>query len=249
MKALIFAAGIGSRLKPYTLHHPKALAEVGGKPLLQHVVERLRDEGGIREMVVNVHHFPDQIRDFIAANANFGIDVQFSDESSELLDTGGGLLKAWELLDPAPDDAILLHNADILTDFPIAEFVDNHIHSGRDVSLLVQRRQSSRMLWLDKNARLRGWQNMNSGECRPSGFIPASSAMEARAFGGVHIVSTSVLPYLRAYADTHGEVFSTIPFYLDSLAELRIGGFEPADTYRWFDIGSEEKLRAARAAW
>lgn len=178
MKALIFAAGIGSRLKPFTLHHPKALAEVGGKPLLQHVVERLRDEGGIREMVVNVHHFPDQIRDFIAANANFGIDVQFSDESSELLDTGGGLLKAWELLDPAPDDAILLHNADILTDFPIAEFVDNHIHSGRDVSLLVQRRQSSRMLWLDKNARLRGWQNMNSGECRPSGFIPASSAME-----------------------------------------------------------------------
>ena len=156
MKALIFAAGIGSRLKPFTLHHPKALAEVGGMPLLQHVVERLRDEGGIREMVVNVHHFPDQIRDFLAANANFGIDVQISDESSELLDTGGGLLKAWKLLDPAPDDAILLHNADILTDFPIAEFIDNHTHSGRDVSLLVQRRQSSRMLWLDKDVWLRG---------------------------------------------------------------------------------------------
>lgn len=249
MKALIFAAGIGSRLKPFTLHHPKALAEVGGKPLLQHVVERLRDEGGIREMVINVHHFPDQIRAFLAANANFGIDILISDESAELLDTGGGLLKAWPLLDPAPDEPILLHNSDILTDFPIAEFIENHCLSGLDASLLVQRRQSSRVLWLDKDAGLRGWQNVNSGACRPSGFIPDSSSMEARAFGGVHIVSPSVLPHLRAYAGTHGEVFSTIPFYLDSLAELRIGGFEPADTYRWFDIGSDEKLRAARAGW
>lgn len=249
MKALIFAAGIGSRLKPFTLHHPKALAEVGGKPLLQHVVERLRDEGGIREMVVNVHHFPEQIRAFLEANGNFGVDIRISDESDLLLDTGGGLLRAWTLLNPAPDEPILLHNADILTDFPIAEFTESHCRSGRDVTLLTQRRQSSRMLWLDSDGTLCGWQNMKTGECRPAGFSPAPPAMKARAFGGVHIVNPSVLPQLQAYADVHGEVFSTIPFYLDTLDKLHTGGFEDAEPYRWFDIGSEEKLRAARAGW
>lgn len=250
MKALIFAAGIGSRLKPFTDSHPKALAEVGGRPLLQHVIERLRDVAYIREMTVNVHHFPAQIRDFLKANDDFGVELHISDESECLLDTGGGLLRAKSLIQPGPDEPILLHNADILTDFPVNEMIEYHRSSGNDVTLLAQQRSSSRVLYFHSNTlRLKGWQNLNNGKCLPAGFEPEGADCLRLAFGGVHIVQPSIFPALEKYASAHSPVFSTIPFYLDNLNSLRIGAFVPTCTYRWFDIGSPEKLLAARSEW
>ena len=248
MRALIFAAGVGSRLKPFTDFHPKALAEIGGKPLLQHVIERLRNDGGITEMVVNVHHFPHQIRDFIKANNSFGIDIKLSDESELLLDTGGGLLRAWELLNPSVNEPIILHNADIFTDFSISGFVQAYENDNADVAMLVASRKSSRMLYFDTENKLRGWKNIPSGETRPTEFSPdTDSGLTPLAFGGVHIVNPSIFPILNNYAKKHGEVFSIVPFYLDNLNRLNIYGYKPAESFKWYDIGSPEKLAKARA--
>ena len=118
MKAMIYAAGLGTRLRPLTDDRPKALIEVGGKPMLQHVIENIK-KAGITRAVVNVHHFAGKVIDFLDRNGNFGIDIAISDESDRLLDTGGGLLKARPLLDG--DEPILLHNADILTDLDLRD--------------------------------------------------------------------------------------------------------------------------------
>lgn len=127
MKAIIFAAGLGTRLKPFTLEHPKALVEVQGKPMLQRVIERLR-VAGISEIVVNVHHFARQIIDFITVNDGFGCDISISNETDMLLDTGGGIAKAAPLLDG--DEPFIAYNADILSDFNIRDMIDAHRLSG-----------------------------------------------------------------------------------------------------------------------
>ena len=142
MKAMIFAAGLGTRLRPFTLEHPKALVPVGGKPMLRRVIEKLRDSG-ITRMVINTHHFADQIADYLRDNDNFGCDIDISFEP-ELLDTGGGLLKARPLLDDGTDEPVLIHNADILTDFPIKEMKHCFLDNEADVTLLVDRRDTDR---------------------------------------------------------------------------------------------------------
>ena len=126
MNALIFAAGLGTRLRPLTDSCPKALVEVDGEPMLRRVIMRVKDAGA-DHIVVNVHHFPDMIIDYLRREDNFGTDIRVSDERDRLLDTGGGLLKAMALFDN--DDPILLHNADILTDFDISRMLDSHIES------------------------------------------------------------------------------------------------------------------------
>lgn len=238
MKALVFAAGVGSRLKPFTLEHPKALAPVGGVPMLARVINKLRD-AGVDEIVVNVHHFADQIIDFL--KTDFGVRIHISDESGELLDTGGGLLKARKWLEgPEP---FIVHNADILTDFDINEMVGRHLLSGADATLLVAPRHTTRYLYFN-DSRLLGWANLTTGETRPEGFCPADS-MKAMAFGGVHVVSPAIFDRLQNF--TSRRVFSIVPFYVAMADTLKIVPFvQPAGSH-WIDIGKPENLKQANS--
>lgn len=244
-KAMIFAAGIGSRLKPFTDSHPKALAMVGDVPALQRVIEKLRDEAGITYIVVNVHHFASQVVDFLKQNQDFGVEIKISDESDCLLDTGGGLLKARRLLNLSDSDVVVLHNADILTDFPIAPMIDFHRAQGADATLMVSQRQSSRLFRFDDGMNLTGWQNLKTGECRPANARVLGEC-QALAFGGVHVLSPSVFNRLESYRKATGsDVFSITPFYIDAIGHIAIKGYCPAPAFRWFDIGTPEKLAAA----
>lgn len=244
MKAIIFAAGLGTRLQPFTLHHPKALVEVGGKPMLQRVIERLR-AAGITQIVVNVHHFAPQIVDFMHANSCFGCDIAISDESDLLLDTGGGIAKAADLLDG--DEPFIAYNADILSDFDISKMIETHRHSGADVTLLTSPRSSSRQLYFDNSRRLVGWQNLKTGECRPASFRPEADCY-GTSFNGVHIINRKALQLLKRHAATD-PVFSITPFYLENITNLDIRSHTPTEAYQWYDIGRNETLAAARTAF
>ncbi len=242
MKGMIFAAGVGSRLRPFTDSHPKALVPVGGKPMLRRVIEKMR-ASGINEIVVNVHHFADQIVDYLDANNNFGVDIRISDERGLLLDTGGGLLRARALLNGG--ESIAIHNADILTDFSLDEMCKQHNISGALATLLAFHRKSSRQLYFNGKDILQGWQNLGNGECKPNGFSPQTVGLKQLAFGGVHIVAPSIFPLLEEYAEKHGDVFSIIPFYLSILERAPICAFTPGGPFSWFDVGSPEKLAQA----
>ena len=249
MKAMIYAAGLGTRLRPLTDDRPKALIEVGGKPMLQHVIENIK-KAGITRAVVNVHHFAGKVIDFLDRNGNFGIDIAISDESDRLLDTGGGLLQARPLLDG--DEPILLHNADILTD------LDLRLMKMRgDATLLVGTRGSSRRLVFDHNdgnngsadgsdmMQLCGWIDTASGATRPDGFIYDPSRHTTRSFNGIHLFSPALFPTLEDYSRSAGsDAFSITPFYVAASGTHSIYATEP-DGYSWFDIGRPETLAAA----
>lgn len=239
MKAMIFAAGIGSRLKPWTDHHPKALVEVGGKPMLGRVIESLK-KAGVTEIVVNVHHFADQIESFLSQNGNFGVEINISDERKHLLDTGGGLLKAATMLDY--DEPVILHNADVFTDVDFSRMLRCHADSHADATLLVSGRKSSRAFLFDNSLRLRGWKNFSDGNTLPSSLpdIPLS----AKAFGGIHIITRKVLETLAVY--NPGTPFSITPFYAVTSSSLLIRGYEPRIAYKWYDVGRPENLALAR---
>lgn len=241
MKALIFAAGLGTRLGAITRTMPKALVEVGGEPMLKRVIIKLK-AAGISDMVVNVHHHAQMIRDYLAVNHNFGANISISDESESLLDTGGGLLKAKELL--GTDSPIVLHNADILTDFDIREMIGTHLGSDSDVTLLVAERQTSRYLLFDESMRMRGWTDIRTGEIRSPWTADEIADCHKLAFGGVHIVNPTVFKLLESFS--HEPKFSITPFYTASCRELRITGFKPAKTYNWVDIGKPDALKAAQ---
>lgn len=240
MKAMIFAAGLGTRLYPITESIPKAMVEVGGKPMLGRVIEKLK-AADITEIVINVHHFADKIEDYLRSQSNFGLNITVSDERDLLLDTGGGVRKATSLLrGPEP---ILLHNADILTDFDLKSMLAFHKRTKADATLMVSERTSSRYLLFDFENRMRGWQNTKTGEVRPSAIDPSS--LLPRAFGGVHIISNQVLDRLEEYRPGEKK-FSITPFYIDACRDLSITGYEPEETSRWFDIGKPETLEQAR---
>lgn len=161
MKAMIFAAGLGTRLRPLTNDRPKALVEVGGKPMLEHVITRMID-AGFEDITVNIHHFGQKIIDFLDAKNNFGINIHISDERDLLLDTGGGILKAKKFLDG--NEPFLVHNADILTSLDLKAFYDWHCKDTDTVaSLLVKHRDTARYLLFDHNDKLKGWINKNRG--------------------------------------------------------------------------------------
>lgn len=240
MKAMVFAAGLGTRLRPLTDSLPKALMDVGGKTALQRVIERLK-EVGIREIVVNVHHFPDKIIDFLEENGNFGVDISVSDERHRLLDTGGGLCHALSFF--SDNEPVLLHNADIVSDFPIGEMIGAHEAGGADATLLVADRPSSRRLLFDASGHMCGWKNMVSGEVRPADCL--DEALTPLAFGGVHIVGPNMFPLIKDYACRNGDEFSITPFYIEVCRCAVIAGFRPRKPYRWFDIGRPESLHEA----
>lgn len=243
MKALVFAAGLGTRLRPLTDSCPKALVDVAGTPALGRVLRKL-GECGVTDVVVNVHHFADMVERYLSDFKPDGMNVNISDERACLLDTGGGLLAARRWLDSTDNEPILIHNSDIMTDFPIREMEHAHKASGAEATLLTSARESSRGLLYDAGGRMRGWINNRTGEVRPGDVDPLQ--LTCRAFGGVHIVSPSMFDPLAEYASCHGRVFSITPFYIDYCRKLEIRQYEPEGEYRWFDIGRPDTLRKAQ---
>lgn len=241
MKAMIFAAGLGTRLRPLTDEKPKALVEVGGRPMLGRVIDKLA-HAGVKSMVVNVHHFAPMVKRYLADHyGNSGLNIAVSDESDLLLDTGGGIAKAHDML--AGNEPILVHNADILTDFDLKAMEEAFDKSEADAMLLVADRDSGRKLLFDDDMRMRGWHNFKSGEYRPADV--EGCRLAERAFGGVHLLKPTMLDALVQYGLKQGPVFSITPFYIDMCSEYNICGYEPHEAYMWHDIGSVEKLKAA----
>jgi len=241
MKAMIFAAGLGTRLRPLTDSMPKALVNVGGIPMLQRVIMNLKNAGCFH-IIVNVHHFPDMIIDFLASHKNFGIEITVSDERCKLLDTGGGIVKAASWLDG--DEPFIVHNADILTDLDLRKIYDAHCDSLADATMLVSSRNTSRYLLFDNNMRMNGWINDSTGEVKPTETNAAD--FKKYAFNGIHVISPSALHELASFRKK-GETFSIMDFYIGSCRRLNLSGFIPAAHYSWFDIGKPASLAAAEA--
>lgn len=242
MKAMIFAAGLGTRLGEITHHKPKALIEVGGEAMLKRVILKLKS-AGVDEFVVNVHHLAQQIEDYLKLNDNFGVRINISDERDVLLDTGGGLLKARKYFNDG--EPFIVHNADILTDFDIINMLEEHKRIGADVSLLVADRPSSRHLLFNIDMFMTGWENTGNKEIRSPWDEATVAASRPFAFGGVHILNPEVLDTLGTYGGN--EAFSITPFYTDMCATLKISGYIPRDEYQWIDIGKPESLMRAQS--
>lgn len=239
MKAMIFAAGLGTRLRPLTDNMPKALVPVAGKPMLERVILRLK-AAGFDDITVNIHHFGQQIIDFLRANNNFGVEIHISDERGELLDTGGGIKKARPLLEN--NEPFLIHNSDILTDLDLAAFYRHHLENGADATLLTNHRKTSRYLVTDGNNRLCGWTNLSTGEVLPQGLDYPSGRYQLQAFGCVHVLSSSIFRFMEN--ERWSGKFSIIPFYVDVCRQARIQGY-PVDSANWFDVGKPETLAKA----
>ena len=249
MKAMIFAAGLGTRLRPLTNDRPKALVEVAGKPMLRRVIENLVKHG-FDDIVINVHHFGEKIIDYVAENNSFGVNIHISDERGLLLDTGGGILKAREWL--CGDEPFLVHNADILTDLNLRNFYDYHCRHQADATLLTKERVTARYLLFDDHSCLSGWINKSTGQVLPEGMEYHPGDFSEMAFGGVHVISPRIFPALEEYAhgisDDDEVKFSIIPFYVAMCRRLKIMSYAPSD-YRWFDVGKPETLALATEAF
>ena len=233
---MIFAAGLGTRLRPLTDTMPKALVRVGGQPLLWHVVQRLK-AAGYERLVVNVHHFAQQIVDYLSANDNFGLDIRISDETGGLLETGGGIRKALPLFDPA--SPILIHNVDILSNVDLTK-CQTLCEVAPDALLLVSRRKTKRYLLFDDEMILDGWTNIETGEVRSP--YPALDPADCRqlAFSGIHVIWPRVFPLLEQMP----ERFGIIDFYLKYCHQCAFLGYEKKDL-RLLDVGKLDTLDQA----
>ena len=238
MKAMIFAAGLGTRLKPLTDHMPKALVPVAGRPMLEHVILKLK-AAGFNELVINIHHFGEQILDFLRANQNFGLTIHISDERDCLLDTGGGIRKAEPFF--RGNEPFLVHNVDILSDTDLKALYEYHRQSENDATLLASRRKTIRYLLFDDEKRLCGWINKDTLQTKPEGFAYNPEHHREYAFSGIHVISPSLFHYMD---ERWTGKFSIMDFYLQTCREARIGGRLP-DTLRLIDIGKPETLTQA----
>lgn len=232
MKALIFAAGKGTRLKPFTDQHPKAMAKVNGIPLLERNIKYLQSFG-INDFVINVHHFGRQIVDFLKENNNFNAKIEISDEHAELLETGGGLVFARRFLDFGED--FLIMNADILTDMNITEFVNYHQKNKDFATLAVSDRNSSRKLLFNEDMILRGWMNVQSGEQRLAEF---NKGFKALAFSGIHCINPEIFNKIKRTGK-----FSIMEEYLDLMLTEKIHGYE--HDAQLVDVGRPESVLEA----
>ena len=236
MKAMIFAAGLGTRLKPLTDHMPKALVPVAGKPMLEHVIQKLI-AAGCDEIVINVHHFADQIIDFVKTNNNFGITIHISDETDMLLDTGGGIKKASSFF----NEPFLIHNVDILSNVDLKSLYEYHLTSGNDATLLVSPRKTVRYLLFDEENHLCGWVNKDTLQTKPEGFVYQPEVQKEYAFSGIHIVSPSLFNYM---GENWTGKFPIMDFYLQTCQEAKLGGYAKEDL-QLIDIGKPETLAVA----
>ena len=239
MKAMIFAAGLGTRLRPLTDNMPKAMVPVNGVPMLQRVIENLATHG-FNDIIINIHHFGEVIIDFLNKNNNFGLNIAISDERNLLLDTGGGILSAKDFLNDG--EPFIVHNADILSTLNLSDMYRHHCESDADITLLIKSRKTERYLLFDEKNYLQGWINKKTGETRPECFDISNHKYQEFAFGGIHIISPTVFKALENYSNE--PKFSITPFYIDKCRELNILGYNPSG-YEWFDIGKPETLALA----
>ncbi|MRJ11555.1 nucleotidyltransferase family protein [Ornithobacterium rhinotracheale] len=230
MTAMIFAAGLGTRLRPFTLTAPKALFPINGKPLLQRNIEYAQSFG-IQRFVINVHHFSDQILNFLKQHDNFGAEILISDETDELLETGGGLLKAKNLLG---NQDFLILNSDILTDINLKQLIDFHKKNNALASLAVSDRESTRKLLFDAENRLCGWRDLRNDQ----EIIARDNYNKSLAFSGVHMLSP-----LFFKKNTFSGKFSIMKSYLDLMAHENIVGF--VHEAKVLDVGKPQAVAHA----
>jgi len=238
MNALILAAGLGTRLGELTSDRPKALVEVCGRTMLEHQLRHL-SAAGFDRFVINIHHFAPNVKAFLEAHQNFGLDIRLSDETDLLLDTGGGIRKAMRLF--AGEQPVLVHNVDIFSSVDLKALYSGHIESGADSTLLVAQRSTSRYLYFDTSGMLCGWSNEKTGQVRSpySGFD--KSQFTPCAFQGIHVVSRTLLPLLDEVPEPR---FSITDFYVDNAARLRLRSVL-SDPGNWVDAGKPETLERA----
>jgi NDP-sugar pyrophosphorylase family protein len=244
MKAMVLAAGLGTRLRPLTNDRPKALVEINGRTLLEITLTRLKSFG-IREVIVNTHHFAAMVDEYLKANQNFGMSIEVSREET-LLDTGGGLKKAsWFFLrgkensgPAAPETAFILHNVDVISTIDLNRMVQSHQANEALATLAVQDRKTSRYLLFDQQEELCGRRFVKEGKTE---LVRNVKPLYELAFAGIHVISTRLLNLM-----TEEGIFSIIDVYLRLAAEgEKIKSFS-ADEYHWRDLGTPESV--ARAA-
>ena len=234
MKAMILAAGLGTRLKPMTDKIPKALVPVAGMPMIEHIILKIK-AAGFTHIVINIHHLGEQIIEFLASKNNFGLTIDISDERDYLLDTGGGIKQAKRFLNG--NEPFLVHNVDMFTNVDLTAIYRSHIHSNALATLVVSAHWRHRQLLFNKKEQLCGWQNLESGEVKS--FIPDinPSNHTKYAFGGVHVISPEIFRLMEEWTGK----FSIIDFYLS------ICPFHPVRLYteeaiRLMDAGTLQGL-------
>jgi NDP-sugar pyrophosphorylase family protein len=243
MKAMVLAAGLGTRLRPLTNDRPKALVEVCGRTLLEIALTRLRDFG-ISDVIINVHHYADMVIDRVKAAGNFGMHIEFSREDV-LLDTGGGLKKAARFFSErgnpggstTKDEPFILHNVDVISTIDLQRMVEVHKQSAALATLAVQERKTSRYLLFNDHVQLCGRRLVKEEETE---IVRPSQSMTELAFAGIHVISPRIFPLL-----TEEGIFSIVPAYLRLAAQgEKIQAFR-ADKYYWRDLGKPENIRQA----
>jgi N-acetyl-alpha-D-muramate 1-phosphate uridylyltransferase len=232
MKAMILAAGLGTRFKPWTNQHPKALALVNGKSLLERNILYLQSFG-IKEVIVNVHHFPEQILETIHKHKGWGSDISISDETGQVLETGGGLKKAYGYFDYG---SFVLMNVDILTDLDLEAMAFFHEEKKPLVTLAVTNRKTSRHFLFNPDERLSGWRNTKTGEEKISIATPV---LTEKAFSGIHLISPEIFPLIHQEGK-----FSIVDVYLELAASHSILGFDHSGS-KLVDVGRTESVEVA----
>lgn len=238
MRAMILAAGLGTRLHPLTDTRPKALVEVGGRTMLELTLARLRSFG-VQDVIINVHHFADLVIEFLRRNRNFGMNIEISGEQV-LLDTGGGLKKAAHFFlhdGNGSDEPFILHNVDILSDIDLNSMVEYHRKNNALATLAVQQRETSRYLIFDDDLRLCG--RRAGRDCEPE-MVRRPEHTQPLAFCGIHVISSRMLPMI-----AEDGIFSIIPSYLNLASrDQRILAFRAEGAY-WRDLGRPESVAQA----
>lgn len=235
MKGFILAAGLGTRLKPWTDHHPKALVPVGGVPMLQRVVEKMH-KAGISDITVNCFHFADQIKEFLSEK---GWEINVVDETPLLLETGGAILNAAPYLEG--DEPILVHNVDILSNADLDQLEKMHKKECCDATLLVSGRNSSRKLVFNQEGRLVGWHSLITDEFRPARFQPSGEDFE-KAFSGIYVISPMVISKMKSLGWSGR--FSIVDFFLSSLESVDCRAYAQPKL-QLLDIGKPDALEKA----
>jgi NDP-sugar pyrophosphorylase family protein len=229
---MILAAGLGTRLGSLTYNKPKALVSINGKTLLEIAMRRLKDFG-FDEVIINIHHFGDQIVSYLGECDNFGMNVLISDETDMLMDTGGALIKARTKIPEGK--SLLVHNVDVITSINLSDLIARHFNEGNDATLVVRKRDSSRKLLFDQQRQLVGWLNTVSGELKKVNDEMPLAASEL-AFSGIHIINPSDLnPFASVPC-------SVIDVYLTLAKTKKIRAYlDDSDT--WVDVGKAEQLK------
>jgi NDP-sugar pyrophosphorylase family protein len=235
MKAMILAAGLGTRLKPFTDKHPKALVTVNGKTILQRNIEYLAGFG-IKDVIVNVHHFANQIINLIKNKNGFGSKITFSDETNEVLETGGGIKKAGWFFEKEKDPFVVM-NVDVLTDMNLEEMISQHEKQNPLVTLAVTQRDTSRYFLFDELDHLCGWRNIKTGDQKMS---REAEKITQKAFSGIHIISPKIFTLIKMEGK-----FSMVDVYLELAKTQFITAFDHSGS-KFIDVGKPESILKAK---